>query len=70
MDGIIDKEGQDTSEWIELRWLATLSTKGAGVDGNRVDLALGSILDRRNLVRARTSLAQLPLITAPWELRG
>lgn len=34
------------------------------------DLMPVSILDRRNLVRARTSPTQLPPVGAAWELRG
>lgn len=47
-----------------------LSDNAEGVDNNSGDFALGSILDKRNLVRARTSLAQLALVGAAWELRG
>lgn len=62
MGGVINNDGQGTIILIGLGGLATLSGNGGGVDDNRADLTLGSILERRNLVLARTSLAQLPLV--------
>lgn len=50
--------------------LATLSGNAEGVNDGSGGLIPGSILARRNLVRARTSLAQLALMDAAWELCG